>query len=286
MIASIHDRNELAPLSSSKISLASGRETQVAIKQINIIRQPEPYASKCISEWPEKYRNITRNISYSPVLALNFCLAEYIGRLCNCTYYAMMDSLDYLEDRGLVSCFSDPQKGGCIVESALQMFTRGGDLNIWKYLADNQEGCDIKASCSETSYSSTLSTSPWPSSISWPFVLDRIYNAKWPGNLTTAELFGGATSDLYFGNMEQAKSEEITTLFKVTKEKLMQSVAKLKVYFSTSAIEVQEELPKYTVGSLISNLGGAMSLYLGVTIVALFEIVEVVFHCLSGGKMT
>ena len=158
--------------------------------------------------------------------------------------------------------------------------------NIWKYLADNQEGCDIKASCSETSYSSTLSTSPWPSSISWPFVLDRIYNAKWPGNLTTAELFGGATSDLYFGNMEQAESEEITTLFKVTKEKLMQSVAKLKVYFSTSAIEVQEELPKYTVGSLISNLGGAMSLYLGVTIVALFEIVEVIFHCLSGGKMT
>ena len=44
------------------------------------------------------------------------------------------------------------------------------------------------------------------------------------------------------------------------------------------SMEIREE-PKYDADSLMSSLGGAFSLYLGITLVSLFEVFELLSVC-------
>ena len=46
------------------------------------------------------------------------------------------------------------------------------------------------------------------------------------------------------------------------------------VFFTSLSYENIVETPAMTVGQLMSNLGGALSLYLGVSFVAAFEVLE------------
>ena len=48
------------------------------------------------------------------------------------------------------------------------------------------------------------------------------------------------------------------------------------MFFTSLTYENIEETPAMTVGQLLSNLGGALSLYLGISFVAAFEIVELI----------
>ena len=55
---------------------------------------------------------------------------------------------------------------------------------------------------------------------------------------------------------------------------------KLHVFYSTkTSTEIIEE-PKYTRESLLVSLGGAVSLFLGISVVALFEFVELAARAL------
>ncbi len=48
------------------------------------------------------------------------------------------------------------------------------------------------------------------------------------------------------------------------------------MFFTSLTYENIVETPAMTVGELLSNLGGALSLYLGISFVAAFEIVELI----------
>ena len=53
-------------------------------------------------------------------------------------------------------------------------------------------------------------------------------------------------------------------------------IFQVDVFFTSLTYENIEETPAMTVASLMSNLGGALSLYLGVSFVAAFEIIELI----------
>ena len=48
------------------------------------------------------------------------------------------------------------------------------------------------------------------------------------------------------------------------------------MFFTSLTYENIVESPAMTVGSLLNNLGGALSLYLGVSFVAAFEVFELI----------
>ena len=49
---------------------------------------------------------------------------------------------------------------------------------------------------------------------------------------------------------------------------------KVQVYYGSQSVTSIEEVGKYNFESLLSSFGGALSLYLGVSLVALFELIE------------
>ena len=52
---------------------------------------------------------------------------------------------------------------------------------------------------------------------------------------------------------------------------------KLKVYVSSKTVEKIIELPKYDFFSFLASLGGATSLYLGMSFIVIFELFELFF---------
>ncbi len=59
-------------------------------------------------------------------------------------------------------------------------------------------------------------------------------------------------------------------------------MAKLLVYFDDMLVVDIQEQPKYSAFSFLSNVGGAISLYLGVSLVAVFEpLVEIPIHLMA-----
>ena len=48
----------------------------------------------------------------------------------------------------------------------------------------------------------------------------------------------------------------------------------LAVFFESTTVTVIKEVPKYTPDSLLSSLGGALSLYLGISIISMFELLQ------------
>ena len=50
------------------------------------------------------------------------------------------------------------------------------------------------------------------------------------------------------------------------------------MFFTSLTYEKIEEIPAMTVGELMSNLGGSLSLYLGISFVAAFEGLELIIR--------
>ena len=56
----------------------------------------------------------------------------------------------------------------------------------------------------------------------------------------------------------------------------------LKVYFGSKSVEQVLEMPKYNVFTFLSSLGGAISVYLGMSFIVIFELLEIVLRlCLN-----
>ena len=58
---------------------------------------------------------------------------------------------------------------------------------------------------------------------------------------------------------------------------------KVKIYYEARTTMIVEDLPKHTVSSILSSVGGAIGLFLGLSIVSIFEFLELIVMCLYKG---
>ena len=58
---------------------------------------------------------------------------------------------------------------------------------------------------------------------------------------------------------------------------------KVKVYYESRTTMIVEDTPKYTVASILSSVGGAIGLFLGLSIVSIFEFLELIGMCVYKG---
>ncbi|CAG0894007.1 unnamed protein product [Darwinula stevensoni] len=72
------------------------------------------------------------------------------------------------------------------------------------------------------------------------------------------------------------KSMDLTQIRQNGSGSISTEVVKLLIYFSSVTQETMEESPAVTSITLLSNLGGALSLYLGISLVMFLEIIEII----------
>ena len=61
---------------------------------------------------------------------------------------------------------------------------------------------------------------------------------------------------------------------------IKENMLKIKVYFDTKTVKSIDEFPQYPTSNIISSIGGVISLYLGISLVSFFELVDLLIHCI------
>jgi hypothetical protein len=78
---------------------------------------------------------------------------------------------------------------------------------------------------------------------------------------------------------ELKTKKEITSKFinpsNVSDEDIASSVVKIRIYYDKMSYRLLKEVPKVSELSLISNIGGTMGLFLGISLLTLIEILEI-----------
>ncbi|XP_078661850.1 uncharacterized protein LOC144905918 [Branchiostoma floridae x Branchiostoma belcheri] len=117
---------------------------------------------------------------------------------------------------------------------------------VHKRHEDSNLSCDCRQSCNEDSYALWLSSSLWPSDSYVWYVLENIHTRSQARNLP------------------------------VNPEGLRQDLARIHVYFRDLNYELITENPTYTEETLLSGLGGLLGLYVGLSVITVFEFINLV----------
>jgi hypothetical protein len=84
---------------------------------------------------------------------------------------------------------------------------------------------------------------------------------------------------------ELKRKKEITSKFMnssiVSDEDIVSSVVKLQIYYDKMSYRLLKEVPKVSELSLISNIGGTMGLFLGISLLTLLELLEILIVIIS-----
>ncbi|XP_043245044.1 degenerin mec-4-like [Amphibalanus amphitrite] len=241
----IHPSDQLPAVGSAGLSLPPQTTTALALRQANEQRLRSPYSANCISEWNETdiYPKLQRDnealavnrIAYSKEVCELLCSQSQFMRLCGCTHPLLPT---YFGNR-TESEQPLPHLPPC------QMFTNGNHSecvdDVQDQLNRQELTCKCPLACQDTSYD-ILSSS-----------------ARWPQNLVNAAGRMGLSGDI----LTTAQMNE-----------LEEEILELKVYFRTLLTENIEQEGEFTGEALLSTLGGAMSLYLGISLVMLAEFLQ------------
>ncbi|XP_035700287.1 uncharacterized protein LOC118432774 [Branchiostoma floridae] len=106
--------------------------------------------------------------------------------------------------------------------------------------------CNCRQSCEEDSYALWLSSSLWPSDRYVWYVLENIHTRSRARNLP------------------------------LSPDELRQNLARVHVYFRDLNYELINENPTYTEETLLSGLGGLLGLYVGLSVITVFEFINLV----------
>ncbi|TRY71960.1 hypothetical protein TCAL_08150 [Tigriopus californicus] len=239
-----------------------GTELSVGLSRGRITRKESPYPSNCRSKWLEDAGTMERDmfneqdieflnrtqVQYSQTACRRSCLFKMSFKTCRCFFSAWNDRGDLVMEPGTSFCSLGNQTQMECIANSLK------NLNVDELCAN------CRLSCSNLDYAEDFSSANFPSDQFWfPYVQNFL--PRWMDNYNIK--IDGAQSS----QEKQWIRDEFQSL--VQKE-----VLRLHVYFKNfQMISINEEA-KVTERQFINNLGGSLSLWLGISFVTLLELVE------------
>ena len=138
------------------------------------------------------------------------------------------------------------------------------------------EACQCYPPCDEVTYDVSYSLSKWPAS-------------GYEGDAAFYDVFGIEQFSERFNKTEtKGKYSLFTKYFNINdREKTMKDFARLNVYIADSNVMKTTESEDYTTTQLVSDIGGQMGLWVGISIITLTEMLELfmeIFRYLTTNK--
>ncbi|XP_063437774.1 FMRFamide-activated amiloride-sensitive sodium channel-like [Mytilus trossulus] len=239
----IHDRYTYPFPSDEGEYVASGFETHVALKQVELIRKGSPYGEcQDVTAYLSNY-----GAKYTRTLCQNFCKQQLIVDSCGCFDNAESDlffTLNYTFS--VVPCLSETERV-CLAQ--LEADLKGRTL----------ECPECVKPCQETQFGKSFSARNWPT--------DEYANV----------LMEGVCEKLPKQACDQMASKGNDY------RALGHNFVKIKIYFEDLNYELIEETPEIEVQQFASDVGGAIGLWIGLSIISMFELFQLMLECCAFG---
>ncbi|XP_060580389.1 FMRFamide-activated amiloride-sensitive sodium channel-like [Ruditapes philippinarum] len=222
------------------LTISAGFETSIGLRAINVTRLGEPYGH-CTVQGGEMFRK-KYNLTYSKTACLEFCRIENVIKTCNCL---PIDAPDLNFGKYLDVCRHQDEV--CTFE--VELMFENGSLN-----------CDCINPCSEFVYGKTISGRLWPHKDYLEKILMKDICSK---KLTSLE-----TPCRQINNDSE----------KFHYDRYRNNFVKVVIYFEDLNYQKITEEPFYTTVRFICDIGGAMGLFIGVSVLSMFEILQLIFE--------
>lgn len=254
----------------SGISIGPNTETKIVFEPEEIHREPSPYPSKCQNSWHENTIGLEKVKSpYQSLLCQNFCYDDFVLKTCNCSIGKLSEMNRNL---GPVCDLQNPKHFECLEEYIER------PLKLTSKVKQACQHCNPQ--CFETTYKITNSQATWPTHMYLP-VLARQYNIHFNGtNLNDIPLHMSDISDYFANSLSDYLYHKDVMIVNMMEKYVRRSFLKVQIFHQSSSMTVMRESRKYTWDGFLSSIGGALSLYLGITVVSFFEFGEFIARLL------
>ena len=203
------------------------------------------------------------DFSYSEKTCQAMCHNYYVHELCHCYLPSIIEgSLGWKQFQKSVFCGYNFTKTDSCFDEALEMHDQ-----------HNEAACECYPECKQPTFQKQISSTLWPSDAYLPKV-----SAKYGHDDATEPDYVqhevNVAINLNNTDVDGIKGKLMEQYMKYVSKNLLE----VDIFYSALEYENLVETPAMTVGELMSNLGGILSLYLGISIVAAFEFLELVIR--------
>lgn len=292
-LITIHGANMLPNINDKSINLKPGSLTEIRLSIVENIQQRPPYG-QCSMNHPEQLKMYDMYYNYSEYACRESNMQSYINKNCNC--YSM--EFPYNEDSSFESCSNLKyfiNKLNCLTKNLwlevksknfsnshficiekLQKFIKRMMCKqslIENYVNDRILGCAMP--CSFYSYETDQSTSTWPAK-NWQLTwLNSFYNKKL-GIFQGPEFYPYHKAQAWLDQGNETMAAQILEQTSVLEQKLL-AVLINRPNFNVKKVEEKEVL---SITSLLSQTGGLLSIWIGLSMVSFGELIEMCIRCI------
>ena len=169
------------------------------------------------------------------------CVLSQVVDQCGCIY-AVFDDLNFRDSQHELDFCDKTQLQKCFAGNFKETFDR--------------LTCNCRPACEETIFDKTISGSLWPSTVAWVFKALE-HDMTYEGN------------DISFASLADPN------YFRLASDQVRGDMVQLQVHFTTAqSTLIAEEKVYENPFALMSTLGGAMSIWMGVSFIMIVEAVE------------
>ncbi|XP_049786002.1 uncharacterized protein LOC126188440 [Schistocerca cancellata] len=172
------------------------------------------------------------------------CLQIAFEEKCQCTHPNYMDL-----DRGKPPCnlTSDSSDSHCA-------------FTVLEEFEHRLRACSCNVDCREVTYQTSISTAIWPTDSTWCTVAKRF---------------------TLVGNCDNVTEGNHGAKLHPEKQIIKDNALKIDVYFENLRVQQTVQTAAYEPQAFVASLGGALSLYLGISLLMLVEVVELIIRVIS-----
>lgn len=276
------DRPEtFSNINEKSIILMPGTLTEIRLKTFENIQITPPYG-RCSSVTPTTLRMFNREVVYSEIGCKLATIQSDIERLCKCIAIEYPYNISNLPFCVSVSPFL--YKNECVIQAnvaknntCIQILEnvienlKCKEAIKSKYYRDNIENCTIP--CSFLSYESDRSTSKWPTKSYQLALLDhKVFRNKNLINKSEFKPYRDIKTLVVEGKIKEAA--QILDQTNILERNLL-AILISKPNFNVHKVEEKEVL---SLTSFLSQIGGLCSIWIGLTMISIVEILELVLQ--------
>ena len=261
----VHSPDTRPHPTSNGYDILPGYSVTVGVRASENARIKQPHGNCSDHHTQTDSRNNT--YKYTLISCQNQCIQKKIMETCGCVDNRIPDPIDF---NGLPYCFRLPKlPASCFSKTVLDAACLGV-LNDYADMMDCRKDVYEKITIRDPRAIQTCNCFPPCNDV----VYDTSYSLSSLPERTDEHTAFYSILDNFIENLSPAKKLLLRRMHGDNYSTVMGQMARLNVYISDNNIIKTSESPDYEATRLISDIGGQLGLWIGISVMTLFEVIQ------------